>query len=123
MVVESFSKVTTNYAITIPIAIRKIYPIALGDIMRVSIAKNCNEPALRLVKAYTRISPTRVLPVDPQNAERPLQFEFEDFVRVTTNYRMKIPARLLRHFPVSPGDFVKFIYDENEKAIKVVRSE
>ena len=75
MVVEAFSKVTTNYVVTIPTAIRKVYPIVMGDIMRVSVVKNSKEPALRLVKAYTRISPTRVLPVDPQNAERPLKFE------------------------------------------------
>ena len=123
MVVEAFSKVMTNYVVTIPSAIRKVYPIVMGDIMRVSVVKNSKEPALRLVKAYTRISPTRVLPVDPQNAERPLQFEFEDFATVSRNYRMKIPAKLLRHFPANPGDIVKFIYDENEKAIKVIRSE
>ncbi|CAH04245.1 hypothetical protein STSV1pORF62 [Sulfolobus virus STSV1] len=123
MVVEAFSKVTTNYVVTIPTAIRKAYPMTMGDIMRVSIAKNGNEPALKLVKAYARVSPTRVLSVDPQNAERPLQFEFEDFATVSRNYRMKIPAKLLRHFPVSPGDIVKFIYDENEKVIKVIRSQ
>ena len=123
MVVEAFSKVMTNYVVTIPIAIRKVYPIVMGDIVRVSVVKNSKEPMLRIVKAYARVSPTRVLSVDPQNAERPLQFEFEDFATVSRNYRMKIPAKLLRHFPVSPGDIVKFIYDENEKAIKVIRSE
>ena len=123
MVVEAFSKVTTNYVVTIPTAIRKVYPIVMGDIVRVSVVKNSKEPMLRIVKVYARVSPTRVLSVDPQNAERPLQFEFEDFATVSRNYRMKIPAKLLRYFPVSPGDIVKFIYDENEKAIKVVRSE
>ncbi|MEM4115280.1 MAG: hypothetical protein QXP59_04650 [Saccharolobus sp.] len=123
MVVESYSKVTTNYVVTIPIAIRKVYPIALGDIMRVSVVKNGNEPMLRLVKAYTRVSPTRMLPVDSQNAENPLQLEFEDFAIVSINYRLKIPAKLLIHFRVRPGDITKFIYDENEKVIKVIRSE
>ncbi|MEM3265861.1 MAG: AbrB/MazE/SpoVT family DNA-binding domain-containing protein [Thermoplasmata archaeon] len=123
MVVESYSKVTTNYVVTIPIAIRKVYPIALGDIMRVSVVKNGNEPMLRLVKAYTRVSPTRMLPVDSQNAENPLQLEFEDFAIVSINYRLKIPAKLLIHFRVRPGDITKFIYDENEKVIKVIRSQ
>ncbi|MEM3265205.1 MAG: AbrB/MazE/SpoVT family DNA-binding domain-containing protein [Thermoplasmata archaeon] len=123
MVVEAFSKVTTNYVVTIPIAIRKVYPMAMGDIMRITVVKNGKEPMLRLVKAYTRVSPTRMLPVDSQNAENPLQPEFEDFAIVSRNYRMKIPAKLLIHFRVRLGDIAKFIYDENEKVIKVIKSE
>ncbi|MEM0144108.1 MAG: hypothetical protein QXF93_06830 [Saccharolobus sp.] len=120
MVVEGYSKVTTNYVITIPITIRKVYPISVGDIMRVGVDQNSKEPTLKVVKTYERISHNMVRLVERQDNKLT---QYESFATVSINYRMILPAKLRQFFPINVGDIVKLIFDENENAIKVTRSE
>ncbi|AWR98242.1 AbrB/MazE/SpoVT family DNA-binding domain-containing protein [Acidianus sulfidivorans JP7] len=42
-------------------------------------------------------------------------------VKVSKNFQVTIPVEIRRKFQINEGEFVKVVYDENEKSVKIIK--
>ncbi|ARM75623.1 AbrB/MazE/SpoVT family DNA-binding domain-containing protein [Acidianus manzaensis] len=42
-------------------------------------------------------------------------------VKVSKNFQVTIPVEIRRKFQINEGEFVKIVYDENEKTVKIIK--